>query len=315
MKQFRSHNPLFLIVLVFFSSHLFSQSLNRLNKHGNRVGKWVTYLDEDKKVKSFEGKFRNGKPVGKSYFYNNAGVLDRTEVSRFRKLKTRFYYPNGVVKLQGQARMENLPDRIHYYFYGKWKAYNDSGALIRYDFYEKGTFVNSTYISSGNGLNDTLMTRLRQIDVEFTSHNRSLTDSINAYSKDNVKLALFKTEMRYKDSLSFVAIENIIQRYGYPSKQLVGEAADIPFYIMGYAPVSIKEKYMNEFILAADRGTISWTSLAHFMDKVKVAKGEKQIYGTQGEYDKNFKLILYPVADPGTLNDRRKKVGLDPIEQ
>lgn len=314
MKQLRNNGLLFLVVFSFLSSLMFSQSLNRLNKHGQRVGKWVTYLDDDKKVKSFEGKFRNGKPVGKSYFYNNAGVLDRTEVSRFRKLKTRFYYPNGVVKLRGQAKMENLPDRIHYYFYGKWKAYNDSGALIRYDFYEKGTFVNSTYINTGNGINDTLITTLRQIDAEFTAHNRTLTDSINAYAKDELKQTRFKSIMDFKDSISFAAIEKIIQRYGYPSKQIAGEAVDIPFYILGYAPVTIKEKYLNEFILAADRGTISWASLAHFIDKVQVAKGEKQVYGTQGEYDKNYKLILYPVADPEGLNERRKRVGLEELK-
>jgi hypothetical protein len=315
MKIPRNNKLLFLVVFSLFSSLAFSQSLNRLNRHGKRVGKWVTYIDDDKKLKSFEGKFRNGKPVGKSYFYNNNGILDRTEVSRFRKLKTRFYYPNGVLKLSGQAKMENLPDRIHYYFYGKWKAYNDSGVLTRYDFYEKGTFVNSTYIHSGNGINDTLITTLRQIDAEFAAHNRSLTDSINAYTNDELKQARFKAAMHFKDSVSFAAIERIIQRYGYPSKQIAGEAVDIPFYILGYAPVATKEKYMNEFILAADRGTISWTSLAHFIDKVKVAKGEKQVYGTQGEYDQNFKLILYPVADPEHLNVRRKQVGLEELKE
>lgn len=313
MKQVGNSALFFLIIFFSFSSITFSQSLNRLNKKGNRVGKWITYLDDDKKIKSFEGRFRNGKPVGKSYFYNHEGVLDRREISRFKKLKTTFYYPSGVVKLRGQARLENLPDRIHYYFYGKWEAYNDSGVLIRYDFYDKGTFVSSAYINTGNGMNDTLAASLRQIDADFTAHNRALSDSMHAHVKDSIKRTQFRAQMRYKDSLSFAAIEKIIQRYGYPSRQIAGEAADIPFYIIGYAPVTIKEKYINEFILAADRGTISWTSLAHFIDKVKVAKGEKQVYGTQGEYDKDFKLILYPVADPENLNERRKKVGLEPL--
>lgn len=169
MKQFGNNGLFLLIIFLFSSSSIHSQSLNRLNKRGNRVGKWVTYLDDDKKIKSFEGRFRNGKPVGKSYFYNPEGVLDRREINRFKKLKTTFFYPNGVVKLRGQARLENLPDRIHYYFYGQWKAYNEAGLLIRYDFYNKGTFVNSTYINSGNGINDTLVNTLRQIDAGFTT--------------------------------------------------------------------------------------------------------------------------------------------------
>ncbi|MES2515003.1 MAG: hypothetical protein V4580_12705, partial [Bacteroidota bacterium] len=89
-----------------------------MNKRGHRKGAWITYIDSGKTVKSFEGNFRNGKPVGKSYFYNNNGILDRTEIARFKKLKTAFYYPNGLVRIEGKARLENLPDKIHYYFYG-----------------------------------------------------------------------------------------------------------------------------------------------------------------------------------------------------
>jgi hypothetical protein len=314
MNFHRNNTGLFLLVFILFSIVSFSQSLNRLNKKGERIGKWVTYIDDAKTIKSFEGRFRNGRPIGKSYFYSYDGVLDRREISRFKKLKTIFYYPNGTIKFRGNARLENLPDKIHYYFYGKWRAYNDSGVLIRYDYYEKGNFVKSTYINHSNSINDSLIKLLRQIDDEFTIHNRSLTDSINTYKKGSAKNLLFKNNMRIKDSISFVAIERILQQYGYPSKQLVGEASDIPFYILGYAPLSIKEKYLNELILAADRGTISWASLAHFIDKIKVAKGERQVYGTQGEYNKNFEFIMYPVIEPEDLNARRVKVGLEKLE-
>ena len=109
----------FVILFLIISYHSFSQKINRLNKRGHRKGKWITYIDEPKKLKSFEGRFRNGKPVGKNYFYNNDGVLERREINRFKKMKTTFYYPNGVMRMKGLARLENLPDKIHYYFYGK----------------------------------------------------------------------------------------------------------------------------------------------------------------------------------------------------
>ncbi|MCD6020255.1 MAG: hypothetical protein K0S53_3376 [Bacteroidetes bacterium] len=101
---------------------LSSQKINRLNRHGERTGKWITYIDDDKKQKSFEGRFRNGVSSGKCYFYNNDGVLARREINRFKKMKTTFYYPNGTVKLKGNARIENLPEKIHYYFYGKMEV-------------------------------------------------------------------------------------------------------------------------------------------------------------------------------------------------
>ncbi|MES2760707.1 MAG: hypothetical protein V4677_00820, partial [Bacteroidota bacterium] len=288
--------------------------LNRINKKGARKGKWIIFLDSARTIKSFEGRFRNGKPVGRNYFYNNEGVLERLEINRFKKMKTTFYYPTGVVRMKGLARLENLPDKIHYYFYGKWQFYNDSGTLVKYYHYNKGELIKTEYVDKNNKTNDSLMKALSIIDQDFTTHNTVLVDSINANLKNAIKYKNFKTELRYKDSISFEAISTIIDRYGYPSDKIAGDVSGVPFYILGFAPVSIKEKYLNELILAADRGFIAWSSLAFYIDKIKVAKGEKQIYGTQGTYDKDYNYTMYPVTDPERLNDRRKKVGLEELE-
>jgi hypothetical protein len=307
---------IFLCFCIFFHfQDAGAQSLNRLNKRGHRKGKWVTYIDSAKTKKYFEGKFRNGKAVGKSFFYTNDGILDRTEIARFKKLKTTFYYPNGVIRIVGKARLENLSDRIHYYFYGKWNAYNDSGVLVKHYYYTNGELVKTEYVDENNKTNDSLVAALISIDQEFTTHNTVLADSINAHLKNAVKYKKFKSELRYKDSLAFSAIEIIITRYGYPSPKIAGDVFGVPFFILGYAPVTIKEKYLNELILAADRGYIAWSSLAFYIDKIKVAKGEKQLFGTQGYYDKNEEYIYYPIDDPANLNKRRIKVGLGSLEE
>lgn len=54
---------------------------------------------------------------------------------------------------------------------------------------------------------------------------------------------------------------------------------------------------------------------ALLVDRVKINTGQKQIYGTQVDY--NFKSAqAYPkkLADSINVNTRRKSVGLDPIE-
>lgn len=303
-----------LFFLFFFIFEASAQKINRLNKKGNRTGKWITYIDDEKKIKSFEGKFRNGITSGKCYFYHNDGILNRREINRFKKIKTTFYYPSGNVKLKGNARFENLPDKIHYYFYGKWKAYNDSGKLVKYYFYEQGKLLKTVYLDKTIKTNDSLVEALNLIDKDFAEHNKTLTDSINAHLKDKTKRKFFENKLRYNDSLSFNNITHLIDIYGYPSKEIAGESASIPFYILSFAPLVVKEKYMNEFILAADRGNISWKSLAYFIDKVKVAKGEKQVYGTSGTYDKDYNYTMYPVIDPENLNKRRVGVGLESME-
>jgi len=279
---------------------LYAQSINRLNKHGQRMGKWVTYIDDEKKIKLFEGTFKNGKPVGKSYFYNNDGLLDRREINRFKKLKTTFYYPNGIVRLSGRARMDNLPDKIHYYFYGKWKAYDETGTLIKYYYYKNGNLLRTVYLNNKHSkTNDSLIKLLNGIDAEFTAHRTTLADSINAHLKDPVKYVMFKRLLNVKDSLTFLQIDRVISTYGYPTQAIAGDASGIPFYILGFASIQLKEKYLDALKAAANKGDISWKSLAFFIDKLKMAKGEKQIYGTQYYLSKNgaHDYILYPVED------------------
>lgn len=305
---------IFLILSLIISYSSFCQKLNRLNKHGERTGKWIVYIDDAKKIKSFEGKFRNGITRGKCYFYTNDGVLDRREINRFKKMKTTFYYPNGKIKLKGNARIENLPDKVHYYFYGKWQSFNDSGVLVKNQFYEKGKLLKTEYLDKTIKTNDSLIEVLNLIDKEFAQHNNSLTDSINANLKNSFKKQLFEKQLYYFDSLSFDKITHIIDVFGYPSRAIAGESNNIPFYILSFAPHTIKEKYLNQLILAADRDDISWKSLAYFIDKLKVAKGEKQVYGTQGNYDKDYHFILYPCIDPDNLSARRAKVGLEELE-
>jgi len=305
--------PCFLCLFFYFNPS-FAQRLNRLNKHGERTGKWIVYIDDAKKIKSFEGKFRNGITRGKCYFYTNDGVLDRREINRFKKMKTTFYYPNGKIKLKGNARIENLPDKVHYYFYGKWQSFNDSGVLVKNQYYEKGKLIKTEYLDKTIKTNDSLIEVLNVIDKEFALHNSTLTDSINANLKNPHKKQLFEKQLYYLDSLSFNKITHIVNVFGYPSRAIAGESNNIPFYILSFAPYTIKEKYLNQLILAADRDDISWKSLAYFIDKLKVAKGEKQVYGTQGNYDKDYHFILYPCIDPENLGVRRANVGLEKIE-
>lgn len=287
-----------------------SQAPNRLDKKGRKTGHWITYADSAKTIKLFEGKFRKDKPKGTAYFYTNEGVLDRIEKNRFRKLKTTFYYLNGVVRMSGNARLENLPDRIHYYYYGQWKAYDDSGKLVKYYYYRKGELTQTVYLDKSSRINDSLILALTSIDREFTAHNTALTDSINSHLKNPEKYRSFKKELAAKDSSSFAGIDRILDTYGYPGKAIAGDASPIPFYILGFAPLQLKEKHLSKLLMAATRDDISMKSLAFFIDKLKLAKGEKQLYGTQ-YYLKKDEYILYPVEDEAHLKERRASMGLE----
>ncbi|MCP2821139.1 hypothetical protein NK918_24605, partial [Salmonella enterica subsp. enterica serovar Typhimurium] len=79
------------------------------------------------------------------------------------------------------------------------------------------------------------------------------------------------------DSLSFAAIDRLLDIYGYPSKAVAGEVTAVPFFILGFAPIALKEKHLPKLLMAATRDDISMASLAYFIDKLRIAKGEKQL--------------------------------------
>lgn len=112
-----------------------------------------------------------------------------------------------------------------------------------------------------------------------------------------------------RDTLSYSILQNIINKYGYPTKECVQEAVVIPFYILSFGPLNLREKYLELLKVAADKGNLEWKSLAFYIDKLQLAKNKMQIYGTQYYYN-HHQQVFYPVDDPEDLSKRREEIGL-----
>lgn len=303
---------LLLVGVLLFPLSIMCQRLNRYNKQGERKGRWVVYLDSAKTIKSMEGRFRNGNSVGKAFYYTMDGKLERKEISRFKKLKTTFYYPNGTVHLKGKARLDDNPEKIHYYFYGKWKHYDSTGRLVKYRYYEKGKLVKTEYPDKNNLTNDSLVGVLLLFEKRFQQNNQDLIDKINGSGLAPVRVEKYREDLMRRDSGLFADLDKFLVRFGYPSKKVVGEATDIPFYIISFATADVKAKYIDLFWEAVRRGDLQAKPLAFYIDKMKVAKGEKQVYGTQTYLDmKKMMSFEYPSIDPENLAKRRAEVGLE----
>lgn len=300
-----------IIVFLVFYLFSFSQKINRLNKHGERKGKWIIYHDSLKTIKSFEGRFMKGNSVGRAYYYNFEGGLDRRDIHRKRYIKTTFFNNNGSKNMEGRSRIENLPERVHFYFYGRWKYYDENGKLVKYGYYEKGKLVRTRYMGEAPLSNDTLVNFLVTLEENFNSRNKAVLDSIacdyhNIASREKFQRRIYRT-----DTATFNQLAAFLRSYGYTSKREFGEAASIPFYILSNAPLTVKQKYLPLLKNAADAGDIEWRTFAFFIDKIKVAEGKKKIYGTQYYFNTNYESVYYPVEDPENLKSRRQKVGLE----
>ncbi|HEY6249157.1 MAG TPA: DUF6624 domain-containing protein, partial [Candidatus Angelobacter sp.] len=66
---------------------------------------------------------------------------------------------------------------------------------------------------------------------------------------------------------------------------------------------------------AHHQGEVSAKALAFLDDRIRVMEGRPQIYGTQFEGDEYGMPQPAPIADPEHVNERRKAIGMNTIEE
>ena len=119
------------------------------------------------------------------------------------------------------------------------------------------------------------------------------------------------------DSLNLITIAEIIEKYGYPGKTLVGEPTNISAWLVIQHSDKI-EKYFPVIKKAGENHEIPMTLVAMMEDRMLMDQGLAQIYGSQGngKYFKNsetgqyeYMMIIWPIKDPENVNKLRKSVG------
>jgi hypothetical protein len=128
---------------------------------------------------------------------------------------------------------------------------------------------------------------------------------------DSISKLIAKT-----DSLNMLRLEEIFDKYGWTTRQLVGlEGANNAFIIILNAPLKYKKKYFEMIKIAVDSGDLKKRSIAFLTDKILTEEGKKQIYGTQLKYSYEKKIYEFkPIENESTVNYRRIEFGLGTIE-
>jgi hypothetical protein len=125
----------------------------------------------------------------------------------------------------------------------------------------------------------------------------------------------------YKDSvfsIHQVLLSKIFSACGYPGYDLAGKAGSNNFWLM--VQHCDKQPAFQQSVLTAmkkevDRGNADGKSYAYLLDRVNLNTGRKQVYGTQVTYNTDScQAIPKPLADSLLVNQRRKGIGLEPIE-
>ncbi len=170
---------------------------------------------------------------------------------------------------------------------------------------------------AASGVNLALMQELEIIhktDQEQRGFMREVSDK---YGWKSPQMDSLWKIQNYADSVNTQRIEAIIAEHGYPGKALVGESqASTAFLVIQHADLTIQEKYLPLISKAADEGEVRWSAVALLVDRVRMRKGEKQIYGSQLNTDKaTGQPFFAPIENPHKIDSVRATVGLGPLQE
>ncbi len=111
-------------------------------------------------------------------------------------------------------------------------------------------------------------------------------------------------------------VEQIIAEGGWPKQSVVkSSAATTVFLVIQHSDLETQAKYLPIMKEAADNGEANWRSLALLIDRVHLGQGKQQIYGSQISIDDEGKYMVRDLMEPEYVNQRRREVGLGPIEE
>ena len=137
----------FLYLLLFLSTSLFAQEINKIDAEGKKDGLWKGVYQESKRPR-YEGTFSHGKEVGMFKFFDDtkAGTVIATRdfSAKDNSCYTIFYNQKNNKVSEGKV--------VNKLFEGEWKYYHeDSDKIMTSEFYVNGKLngVRKVYFPSG----------------------------------------------------------------------------------------------------------------------------------------------------------------------
>ena len=124
-------------------------------------------------------------------------------------------------------------------------------------------------------------------------------------------------EVKAVDTKNTARMKQIVTQYGWPSQNLVGkDGADAAWLLVQHADAdpAFQAHCLPLMQEAAEHGEASKESLALLTDRVLLAQGKKQVYGSQFTW-KTGKVEPLPLEDPAHVDERRKSMGMMPLAE
>jgi hypothetical protein len=128
----------------------------------------------------------------------------------------------------------------------------------------------------------------------------------------------------YHQEMAAVHVQNatrlkeILPEHGWPVAALVGDdGAEAAWLIVQHAigDPPFQRQCLRLLQDAAESGGVPLWQAAMLEDRIRMFEGRPQIYGTQLETDSDGSVRPYLLEDPETVEERRRRIGLEPLSE
>lgn len=144
----------------------------------------------------------------------------------------------------------------------------------------------------------------------------------NAHPPENYSNLTQEEWNSFKDSVftsNQKRIGKIFNKYGFPGYDLAGKEGSFDFWLItqhsDHNP-EFQQKILEKMKIEVEKGNADSRNYGLLVDRVKLNTGQAQVYGTQVSYNMEI-CQAFPknLADSVNVNQRRKEIGLEPIEE
>jgi uncharacterized protein DUF6624 len=129
--------------------------------------------------------------------------------------------------------------------------------------------------------------------------------------------AAFAARMSSVDSANTSWLKGVVDAHGWPVKSRVGEEASHDAWLIVQHAVqdtAFQARVLGLMEPVASKGEVSGMDVAMLADRLAVHRGHHQYYGTQAKLD-GGRVILEPIDDSAHVDERRAKLGLQPLAE
>jgi hypothetical protein len=185
-------------------------------------------------------------------------------------------------------------------------------------------FFAAIVASSGQSLdkrelpfNKKITMQLDSIHDEDQKYRLKIDEIENKFGRQSQGMKDHWKAINRQDSANLIKVTGILDEFGWLGPETVGGKANTTlFLVIQHSDQKTQEKYLPMMRDAVKNGKAQGSSLALLEDRVALAQGKKQIYGSQiRRNEATGKYHVAPIEDEANVNSRRASVGLEPLEE